>query len=93
MAKKQLNPYNSFFLTLGELEESIEAIREVIYEQKNLSYFHIFRKFNQINRDGFITLQELDLYIKESHIRASNADIEHFYYYFASDQGNGISFM
>jgi len=92
MNKNKQGVYSSFLTDLGEIEEKVETIREVIFEQKNLCYFQIFRSINKVNRDGFITDEEISLYCNEKQIKANHSDIEHLIYYMSIEAGNGISF-
>ncbi|CAI2385033.1 unnamed protein product [Moneuplotes crassus] len=77
----------------GKNCESIEVVRQVLAEQKDFSFVNIFRRLNKINKDGFITEQEISSYLEETGIRNSQEIVEFFVKSFDHDDDGRISFQ
>ena len=53
---------------LGQEERQIEIIREVLTEQANFSFDSLFRRLNKEDKNGVISISEIQHFLIDSNI-------------------------
>ena len=68
---KKREKFASFLIMLGQEERQIEIIREVLVEQDSFWFDTLFRRLNHTNKNGLITVDEIQQFLLDSGISSN----------------------
>lgn len=65
---KKKEKFAAYLIMLGQEERQVEIIREVLTEQPNFSFDSLFRRLNKDNKNGVISIHEIQRFLLDSNI-------------------------